>query len=109
MSATAIFIACNDCDNLDLPEGTPSCIKNEINSFKKTAAICDGYHVSSFETQIGKVYAFADGNCVSDGGSRVLDSQCNDICFLGGFAANYVCVVNGDTLNFADEKILWEK
>ena len=107
--ATCSYFACKKEDDLGLPKNTPVCIKDTVEVFKDTEAICEGYHVSKFDTQIGNVYAFTDGNCVSDGGSRIFDEQCNLICFLGGIGGISNCIVGVDTLNLTNEVIIWSK
>ena len=99
------FIACKKEDKLNLPDGTPDCIRVEIKSFKKYESFCESFHVSSFDTQIGKVYIFPDSECISDGGNRYLDSSCNEICNIGGWGYN--CMAGFDTLVFENEEIIW--
>ncbi|MBK9013182.1 MAG: hypothetical protein IPM82_03320 [Saprospiraceae bacterium] len=102
----ALFLfACKDDDKLDLPEGTPTCIRDGIKSFKRYEAFCEGFQVSSFDTQIGKIYVFPHGDCIADGGTRYLDSSCNQICNIGGWG--YDCMAGFDTLVFENEEILW--
>jgi hypothetical protein len=67
-----------------------------IQEFKTLNASCEQASVITYLFEGEKVYAFADGICIADGGVNIYNEQCEKICFLGGIAGFTDC----DGVNF---------
>ncbi len=78
-----IFTECSKDDFC----GPSPCIYNEIEIIEMHPQ-CDNSQVAEYKFQGKSVFVFDLGNCVDDGGSKVLDIYCNEIGFLGGFVGN---------------------
>ena len=93
------YISCSD--------ENPECIDEMIENFKQNQEGCTNANIIKYEFQGEEVYAFSDGQCISDGGTAIWDLDCNSICFLGGIAGFTEC----DGLDFyelAEEiKTVW--
>jgi len=90
----------------DLPEGTPACLDDHIQYFKKNST-CDHPKVNEYSFQNKTVYVFVQ-DCCCDQSSDVLDYECNKIGFLGGFIGN--SVINGEVFSNATLiRTIWEK
>lgn len=87
------LLALTGCDNLDVPPGVPECVVERIKKFKKSALCDNGNSVAEYKFQDKTVYVLSDGNCYADRGSRVIDSECNDLGFLFGVAGKRI--ING--------------
>ncbi len=85
-------------------DDTPECISNHVETFKINQLDCEGATIAKYQFQGQEVYAFSDGQCISDGGTQIWDSECNSVCFLGGIAAFELCM-NRD---FYEEAIFLE-
>ena len=70
------LIACSEFES--------DCLEMHAEEFKKQRLDCKGSSIIKYEFQGKTVYAFSDGQCIADGGSNILDSECTEICFLGG-------------------------
>ncbi len=84
-----LFLACSD-------DNTTECIEDRINAFQSQAEWCTGASIIKYEFNGREVYAFAHGQCISDGATSVYDDECNEVCFLGGVAGFTDC----EGLNF---------
>ncbi len=100
------FIFLSGCRQLDIEPGTPKCIVKNIKSFEKNSGSA---HVDAYWFQNKTVYVFEPGNCGADMDAPVLDSDCNRLGSLGGFAGN--SYINGvDFLkNAVLVKTVWRK
>jgi len=86
--------------------GTPSCVVNKINDFKKDA--CKDANVKEYKFQGKTVYVFDPGTCGADMTSEVIDSDCTTQGYLGGFASN--TIINGCDFSTANcRKTVWKK
>lgn len=94
------LVACSD--------STPDCISEEITLFQSNQSDCPGASVIKYTFQNQTLYGFADGTCIADGGTRLLDESCNDYCFIGGFAAFIECQGENFAENAIVEEVIWE-
>lgn len=103
-----IMLSYSGCEDLDLPDHTPNCIKKRIRKFARSVSCDLGAEVESMYFQGQAVYIFNPGNCGADMSALVVDSDCNEICSLGGFTGNLVC--NGDTLykEATNKRVIWQ-
>lgn len=90
---------------LSCSEDTPDCISEQIASFKVNQIDCRGATIIKYEFKGEEVYAFSDGQCISDGGTQIWDSACNSVCFLGGIAGFQLCM----NTDFFEEAIALEE
>ena len=100
-------IACqkNDAN----PEGEFDCIEKKIAAYKTSNIPCEsGKSIYRYKFQGQYVYVFHPGNCGADMMSMIYDSECNEICGLGGIAGNAIC--NGENFgeNATEETLIWE-
>ncbi|MFN0275287.1 MAG: DUF6970 domain-containing protein [Chitinophagales bacterium] len=91
---------------MNFPKGTPTCIRNKIN--KEKSSYCNEADVKQYVFNGRDVYVFNIQSCFADGGSEVLDQDCNDVCFLGGFGGFTDC----EGVNFENDaefvQTIWE-
>lgn len=85
----------------------PGCIKEKVRDVLTAIKKCEGVSIDEYNSNIGCLYGFKDGYCVSDGGTYFYDEDCNYICLLGGFAGIRNCVHNGDTMILKHNKNIW--
>ncbi len=72
------------CDKLDLPKGTPSCIKAKIKAVDGKDIMATPISVSRWEVD-GKTYYYLQSACC-DQFNELVDEDCNYICAPdGGF------------------------
>ena len=72
-------------------EGEPPCIAERIDNFKNNQSDCREATIAKYEFMGSEVYTFTDGQCISDDGTNIIDSECNSVCFLGGIAGFTLC------------------
>ncbi len=98
-----LIVSCSSTE-----QETSDCIEEKVTSFKTSQSDCIGASIISYLYSDQQVYAFSDGQCISDGGTQIWDSDCNSVCFLGGIAGFTDC--NGeDFYELAEElMIIWE-
>lgn len=78
-----LVVSCNK------PVNESDCIKAKIISFQHGVDICDdGATVDKYSFQNDYVYVFNLGDCVADFPFEVINSNCETIGYLGGFAGN---------------------
>lgn len=102
-----LIFACqkNDPD----PEGEFECIEKKITAYKANKIPCEtGKSIYRYKFQGEIVYVFHPGDCGADMMSMVYDSECDEICGLGGIAGNAIC--NGDNFgqNATEETLIWK-
>ena len=102
-----IMAALSSCQ-LDIEPGTPGCIQAKIKEFSSSDISCEtGKVVNKYDFQDMIVYVFEPGSCGNDMTSDVLDSDCNNLGFLGGIAGN--SQINGEDFSSATFiEIVWE-
>lgn len=95
------------CKKPDIAEGTPECIQQKIKIFNKGLTACEGANAKQYQFQGKTVFVIWDGDCVSDGGGNVYDSECNNLGFLGGIGG--LSQINGVDFfkNATLEKTIW--
>lgn len=104
----SIFISISSCKKYDIAEGTPACIEELIKEFNSETDCIVAVDVRKYEFQGGEVYLFNPGDCETDEGSEIHDSECNSIGFLGGIDDNQI--INGE--DFTDAvliSVIWTK
>lgn len=104
LSFLMILFFCFSCGDRDLP----NCINDLNREFRLDNVNCDNASIRSYDFQGERVYAYAGGNCISDAGVRIVNSDCDDVCFLGGIGGLTDC--NGDVFfDIAVEvELIWE-
>jgi len=86
----------------------PSCIKHLISGFNKENFCNKGVKVERYTFQSKTVYGFNPGTCGADMTSEVIDSECQNMGFLGGIAGN--TEINGEDFSLAIfESVVWKK
>lgn len=102
------LISLSSCQNLEIEDGTPECIEDLIKDFDKNQSCEVGVSVKRYTFQEEFVFVFDPGFCGADMQSEVVDSDCNSIGFLGGFAGNIS--INGEAFfsNALFESTVWE-
>lgn len=109
IAAFIILILCS-CEGLLHFVDSKKCINEEIEAFQKEMEdTCDsGAEIIKYEFQDEIVYAFYVGSCISDGGTKVLDEDCNEICLLGTIVGITDC--RDEPFENAKElKIIWQQ
>jgi len=100
----SVIISCN---KHDIEKGTPICVENKINDFKKSSN-CDNAKVDEYSFQGNTVYTFDPGNCGADMTTEVISSDCNRLGYLGGISGN--TKINGVEFSTATFiKTIWKK
>jgi hypothetical protein len=96
------------CDKLDIEEGTPKCVENRIEDFKKSGMCCNDGSVNQYTFQGKTVYTFDPGTCGADMQSEVIDENCKTLGYLGGLLGNNY--INGEHFSNATfVKRIWGK
>ena len=99
----ALILILSSCKEDDL---YPSCLDGMIED--ASTGLCDqGASVVEFLFQGNTVYVLNQGDCLNDGCSIVVDSDCNDLGCLGGIIGNEQ--INGESFGSAEFiQIVWE-
>lgn len=96
------------CENSEIAKDTPECLKRAIKDFAKASPSCSNATVEEYTFQGATVYVFQPGTCGADLSADVLDSECNNLGFLGGFIGN--TKINGEEFSKAIfKKTVWRK
>lgn len=102
---SSFAFSCNDDDD---PDGTAACLQTKIDEFKSDQNNCDGASIKTYIFQEILLYAFASGNCISDGAIEIVKEDCDEYCLLGTIAGVTDC--NGEDF-FAiavEQEVIWE-
>lgn len=95
LSQLFFFICCAtlliSCSDDETPSVVTACVQDEVDSFKSAQNNCFNASVKAYTFKNTTVFAFADGQCISDGGVRVITAECNEFCYLGGLAGIVDC------------------
>ena len=75
----------------------PDCLASEILAFQEAQASCLGASIVEYSFQGNRVYGFSDGECIIDGGTTILDENCEQLCFIGGI----LFVISGILLKYS--------
>lgn len=96
------------CKKFDIADGTPACIEQLIKDFNSETDCIVAVDVRKYEFQGGEVYLFNPGDCETDEGSEIYDSECNSIGFIGGIDDNLI--INGEDFSNAELiSVIWTK
>ena len=99
-----------NCSERDSLTSLPPCIEQKVQEYKEASACgIDSARVTRYHSQIGYVYLFSYDYCCCDYASPVLDEDCNEVCFFGGFAGVTKCMVDSVELQLKDPVVIWEK
>jgi len=103
------FIALTGCSKLDIKPGVPECITKKTKDLNKRTPCDEGASVEEYTFQGKIVYTLYTGDCITDGGTEVIDSDCNTIGYLGGYPGSKE--VNGVefSTNATFIRTIWEK
>ena len=95
-----ILASCSEYDS--------ECLEKRAEAFKLVRIDCSGSSIKKYEFMGETLYAFADGICISDGSTSVLDEDCNEVCFLGGIAGFSECYGKDFFAEAKLKETLWE-
>lgn len=96
------IISCNKMEDI------PDCIQERIEDFETNSICDDGSSVKEYKFQGEIVYLFENGNCGADLASRVFDSECNELGWIGGISGN--TEINGEEFSNASyRKTVWKQ
>jgi hypothetical protein len=84
------------------------CLEKRADTFKSERIDCSGSSIKKYEFNGETLYAFADGNCISDGSTSILDEDCIEVCFLGGIAGFSECYGKDFFAEAKLKETLWE-
>jgi hypothetical protein len=94
------------CNKLDIQKGTPKSIKSKIKDFNKSQE-CEDRNVKEYTFQGNTVYAFDPGLCGADLTTEIVNSDSDNLGYLGGISGNYR--INGEEFsNAIFIKTTWE-
>ena len=96
-----LFSSCSD--------EIPPCIDERIDQFKEMNKDCIGASIIIYEFQDDRLYAFTDGQCISDGGTTLLTEDCTTHCFVGGIAGFTDCQGENFFQNAEEIERIWVK
>ncbi|MCY7420977.1 MAG: hypothetical protein LH478_04450 [Chitinophagaceae bacterium] len=95
------------CKKSNIANGTPACIKNNIEANKNKTDWYVG-SVEEYKYQGKLVYAFNPENkVIADGATSILTSECTPLCQVGGFGGPAINLCNGE--NFFQKAVLVRK
>ena len=101
-----MLLSFSSCEKIDVPKGTPKCIKQRIKEEVKNNSCLEKVYDYDYNGQ--KVYFFVHYNC-PDAADGLLDEHCNRICSFGGISGQG----SGSCPNFyqerKNEKLIWQK
>ena len=101
--AVLIFFPFIGCEKVDVPKGTPKCIKKEIKENKDRESLASVY---AYEWNGETVYYF---DYQDYPGSYLLDEECNALC-AGGYVSSWQSAPCKDFFNErTNEKLIWQK
>ena len=105
LSFLLFIFFCFSCGDGDLPD----CINDINRDFRSDNSSCNNASITSYDFQGERVYAYADGDCLNDGGVRIVNEDCDDVCFLGGIGGFVDC--NGDPFfdTAVEVEVIWVK
>jgi hypothetical protein len=110
-SVLLVFANCEDNDPPIPPAPALStCLEQKVQEYKDASACgIDSARVIRYHTQIGYVYYFSYEYCCCDYASPIFDTDCNEVCFLGGFGGVQKCIYNSEELALENPVVIWEK
>jgi len=104
--AIALILLCGSC--LSIQKGTPACVRKKIRQYDHENQCDRNVHVAAYTFQGKNVYVFEPGTCGADMTSEVIDSDCNQLGYLGGFIGN--TKINGESFeNAVFIDTIWKK
>ena len=107
MLCISFLLGINSCQKLDLPKGTPSCIKKEIRKILKEGKRNPPAEVWEYKYEGQTVYYIPPYCC--DIMSVLLDDQCNIICHPdGGFNGGGDGKCIDFSKNRTEGKLIWK-
>lgn len=98
----------SSCEKIDVPKGTPSCIKKQIREARSNDHSCHDM-VYRYDYKGETVYLFTDdGNC-ADALTLIYDEDCKLICSMGGINGEG----NGQCPDFhqqaTNKELIWQE
>ena len=81
------FLFLASCKKLDIADGTPRWVKQEIKKLRKNTP-CSDAQVDEYEFQSETYYVFSPGQCNADAANFVYDSKGNWKGVIGGPGGN---------------------
>lgn len=84
------------------------CMEQKVAEYKSLPRCGDNDRVVRYNSQIGYVYYFSYEDCCCDFSSPILDENCDEVCFLGGFAGLKDCFTDSEKLNLTDPVVIWQ-
>ncbi len=68
--------------------GPTACMAEKIEAFKQSGPCTDGRAINTYKFNGEVVYVFDPGYCLADGGSEVVNQDCQTLGYLGGIMGN---------------------
>ena len=104
----SVFVSCTkDVSPGQVIPAQQTCLQTKINSFSSGNYACPtGANVKEYLFQNSTVYVFDPGNCMADMTSEVINSDCQTLGYLGGFAAN-ILINSEDFSNVTFLRTVW--
>lgn len=96
------------CKKIEVPDGTPRCVKQKIRKLQREECPSVGT-VYSYDFQGSKIYVFAPKLCAGDLEWEVVNEDCQHVCWLWGFSGNPICNGSDIRAETTNEKIIWEE
>lgn len=87
--ACLILLSCIhfSCEKINVPDGTPSCIKQKIRKMERDPDRYGGLDIHRVELDGDYYYVFPPSRYISDGMAEMYDEYCNLVCHpWGGFS-----------------------
>ncbi len=110
-SLIALSTAFASCTKSSVANGIPQCIREMIAANKDNPKWEIG-KVEEYEFQGQIVYSLnPDYRIITDGASSIVDANCNNICYVGGFAGpdNSLCKGENFFQKAVFRRMVWEK
>lgn len=104
-----MLLSFSSCEKIDVPKGTPKCIKNKIKKDNDKSCLDKVYE---YDYAGKKVYLFTYP--CPEGCLTLIDENCNDVKDVNGNSI-CVCTIGGTNCsndfinNRTNEKLIWQK
>ena len=95
-----VLTACGDDE--------PDCVRQEIDRFRMAQADCPGARIEKVRLEGMILYGFSDGSCIADGGTTLIDEQCNSVCLIGGIGGLTECKGVDYSANAEVVEVIWQ-
>ncbi|MBX0290621.1 hypothetical protein K3G63_09245 [Hymenobacter sp. HSC-4F20] len=106
LAAFALLLSA--CDEIDIEKETPDCIRQKAINLSRETPCDEGAFVKEYLFQGRTVYVLSSGHCIADGSDEVVDENCNQLGYLGGFVGT--TTINGESFAKAEfRRTIWQQ